>query len=202
MQVEKTQDEQNLIDYVLKVLKPGFDSFEKEPDVLGCRTFSVSVPDLYANKRVLFVKNTGLDKHGTFGNFWAKGWSNKKFWDQVKKERKQIEENMKDPRVRRLVEHMHKTMGFSLPTAKWAFALNPESVESTQPAQKKPTPTRVRAPRRITTLYRGKKKPNKGQDRPILRQGSRTLPKPVKETHLLVVEERLTDVVIPLSRPP
>jgi hypothetical protein len=209
VEVERAQNQSQLIDYVLKVLKPGYQTHEKEIDALGCRMFSISVPDLYATKRVLFVKETGLDKHGTFGNFWAKGWSQKKFWEQIKQERKQIEENMKDPKVRELVEHMHKTMGFSLTTAKWAFALNPDPTGTVEEQAKQKTQNRrqpkkqVRARRRFCTLYKGTK-PNR-VPRPLNAPGAQwAIPTPMRtsgSTFVTVTHYGL-DVRIPRSRPP
>jgi hypothetical protein len=126
----RRRTQRNLVDYCLKVKKPGYKLFEKEKDGLGVNTFSTSVPDIYEDKRVLFKKGTGLDKHGTFGSFWAEGWNEKKFRRQIQSEAIQIEKNLKDPRVRDLVVHMHKTLGVSLKTAKWVFALNPSTTES------------------------------------------------------------------------
>ena len=216
VEVEKKQNERYLIDYVLKVLKPGFQLCEQIPDALGCRTFSASSPDLYATKRVLFVKGTGLDKHGIFGTFWAKGWNQRKFWDQVKVERKRIEENLKDPRVRSLVELMHKTMGFSLTTAKWAFALDPDLDGVTPPANKpttsqatksrKQTKKQLRTRRRIQTLYKGRKASREAPSRSVLPLGLQAIPRPIRPTRTLILEVSRAgsglDVRIPRSRPP
>ena len=127
---KRRRTQRSLIDYCLKVMKPGCRLIDKSSKSLGAKAFSISVPDIYEDKRVLFQKGTGLDKHGTFGRFWAEGWNEKKFRKQIQSEAIRIEENLKDPRVRALVVHMHKTLGISLKTAKWSFALNPYTPES------------------------------------------------------------------------
>lgn len=211
VEVERRRDkERNLIDYVLKVWKPDYQTIEKEPDALGCRTSSISVSDLYATKRVLFVKRNGLPKHGDFGNFWAKGWSQRKFWKRIREERKQIEENLKDPRVRALVEHMHKTRGIPLNRAKWDFALNPDPMkQSDKQAHQKRNGERkprkqVRARRRFRSLYKDKTKPNR-VPRPLNASlGQWAIPKPMRPSGSRVVTATHfgTDLRIPRSRPP
>ena len=119
----------NLLDYCLKVLKPGYKSFDAEDGDLGNGPVAVPVPDLYKDKRVLFAKKTGFDKHGTFGKFWAPGWSHKKFREVIKQETAAVEKNIKDPRVLRLVEHLHQKLGIRFNDVKWAYALDPYTPE-------------------------------------------------------------------------
>ena len=125
----RKQKNRNLLDYCLKVSKPGYKSLDAEDDVRGSTTVSVPVPDLYQDKRVLFVKDTGLDKHGTFGKFWAPGWNHKKLRDLINQETAEVEKNIKDPRVLRLVEHLHQKLGIPFNTVKWAYALDPYTPE-------------------------------------------------------------------------
>ena len=121
--------DRNLLDYCLKVLKPGYKSFDAEDNILGSSTVSQLVPDLYKDKRVLFAKKTGFDKHGTFGKFWAPGWNHKQLRDLIRRETSAVEKNIKDPRVLRLVEHLHQKLGIKFNTVKWAYALDPYTPE-------------------------------------------------------------------------
>jgi hypothetical protein len=111
------------------VLKPGYKSFDAEDGDLGNSPAPVPVPDLYKDKRVLFAKKTGSDKHGTFGKFWAPGWSHKKFREVINQETAAVEKNIKDPRVLRLVEHLHRKLGIKFNDVKWAYALDPYTPE-------------------------------------------------------------------------
>lgn len=142
VEVEAVDEERYVLDYCLKVMKPGYWLVKDDSTWIGGRSTSVS--DLYARKRILFAKGTGLDKHGTFGSFWAEGWNERKLRKQIQLEAARIEENLKDPRVRRLVEHIHITNSISLTTAKWAFALDPyepatEALMRSLEAQERPT---------------------------------------------------------------
>ena len=110
-------------------MKPGYKSFDAEDGDLGYSPGSGPVPDLYKDKRVLFAKKTGLDKHGTFGKFWAPGWNHKKLRDLIRRETSAVEKNIKDPRVLRLVEHLHQKLGINFNTVKWAYALDPYTPE-------------------------------------------------------------------------
>ena len=125
----RKQKDRNLLDYCLKILKPGYKSFDAEDGDLGNSPVSVPVPDLYQDKRVLFAKKTGFDKHGTFGKFWAPGWNHKKLREVIKQETAAVEKNIKDPRVLRLVEHLHQKLGIPFNTVKWAYALEPYTPE-------------------------------------------------------------------------
>jgi hypothetical protein len=66
------------------------------------------VPDKYATKRLLFKSGTGLDKHGTIGNFWLK--PTKANWKEVQEQEKKIAEGLEDERVRNLAKHVYKLL--------------------------------------------------------------------------------------------
>jgi hypothetical protein len=224
VRAERKKKKRDLLGYCLKIKKPGFMLFEKEPDALGVKTFSKSVRDIYENKRILFVKGTGLDKHGVFGKFWAEGWTEKRFWQQIQQESALIAENMTDPRVHGLVHKMRQVLGISLKSAKWQFALDPyvPGYEHRRPSRRplkvllgnqarkmrRCTPRRRRAPHLLFSLFKGKTSSRRAADRSCRPKAYQSIPRPSTRDLVMVPTGRIrlcqqeTDIRLPKPRSP
>ena len=72
-----------------------------------------SVNDLWAKKRLLFKPKLKIRKHGTIGSFWVK--PARKIWKDFQDVEKKISEGLKDHRVRKIIKHIHKMVGDSVP---------------------------------------------------------------------------------------
>ena len=121
---KRIRNQRQTIDYVLKVKKSGYgDVFNPLVKTTGRRIYAC--PDIYAKDRILFKPNTGLDKHGTFGNFWAKGFNEQKVWAIIREETATVARNYSNPRIRTLVHGIHEKLGIPLARVKWAYCLNP-----------------------------------------------------------------------------
>ena len=81
--------------------------------------------DIYARDRILFKPKTRLNKHGTFGDFWARGWNEKKLWSLICEETATVERNYAVPWIKSLVHSIHERLGIPLCRVKWAYCLNP-----------------------------------------------------------------------------
>jgi hypothetical protein len=122
---QRIWNQRQKVEYCLKIKKPGhgeaFDLLKR-----GTRQArSSDRSDIYARDRVLFRPNTGLDKHGTFGNFWAVRMNEKRVWEVICEETRTVARNYENPRIRRLVDDIHSRLGIPLARVKWAYCLNP-----------------------------------------------------------------------------
>jgi hypothetical protein len=121
----KLRNQRQKVDYVLKVRKEGHGKAFNPLDHNARPRRNTACWDIYARERVLFRPNTGLDKHGTFGDFWAEGWNEKKWWNLVCEETAEVARNYKNPKIRAFVDDLHARLGIPLSRVKWAFCLNP-----------------------------------------------------------------------------
>jgi len=122
---DSIRNQRHKLDYVLKVRKAGHGEAFNPLDHATRPKRSTECWDIYARDRVLFRPNTGLAKHGAFGDFWAKGWNEKKWWSLICEETAEVARNYRNPRIRELVDFIHARLGIPLARAKWAFCLNP-----------------------------------------------------------------------------
>lgn len=113
------------VEYCLKVKKAGHGEAFDPLDRGKRQRRSSDRSDIYARNRILFRPNTGLDKHGTFGKFWAEGMNEKKLWEVICEETRTVARNYENPRIRRLVDDIHSRLGIPLARVKWAYCLNP-----------------------------------------------------------------------------
>jgi hypothetical protein len=119
------RNQSHKLDYVLKAKKQGHGEVFNPLDHEARPGRSRECRDIYARDRVLFRPNTGLDKHGTFGDFWARGWNERKWWSLICEETAAVAENYKNPRIRELVDDIHSRLGIPLERVKWAYGLRP-----------------------------------------------------------------------------
>jgi hypothetical protein len=92
----------------------------------GRNKHGVMVNDLYRHKRLLFLPNLPFKKVGTIGDFWERGKSKKKLWDEIKAIEKRIAEGLEKPNVKRLAEYVHDLIGgyFPLKEIERSFGLD------------------------------------------------------------------------------
>lgn len=104
--VEPIKNEWRLAHYVVKA------------KVKGRNKQGKLVNDLYRHKRLLFKPNLPFRKIGTIGDFWERGKSKTKIWDDIKATEKRIAEGLQDPNVERLAEYVHEWIGGYYPLVK------------------------------------------------------------------------------------
>lgn len=121
---ERIKSQRCKLEYVLKIKKAGYGDVVNplEEKAGGRRPAS---RDIYARDRVLFKPNTGLDKHGTFGRFWAEGFNEKKMWALIREETATVARNYEIPRLRAFVHMLSEKLAIPLARVKWAYCLNP-----------------------------------------------------------------------------
>jgi hypothetical protein len=162
--VDRIRHERRKLDYVLEVRKSGhgevFDPLRETSESRNKRARDAW--DVYSNKRVLFVPKTGLQKHGTFGDFWANGWNEKKLWTRICEETAAVERNYKNPRIRRFVDDIHSRLGIPLSRVKWAYCVVPpwHLINTLAKAERSVRPTRTRthgSPGLVGLLFRQRK---------------------------------------------
>jgi len=117
------KNQRQTLEYVLQVKKSGHGTPFNPLDKTASR--SRVQQDIYARDRVLFKSGTGLAKNGTFGDFWAKGWNEKKWWNHIREETAEVARNYKHPQIRKFVDDLHARLGIPLALVKWAYCLNP-----------------------------------------------------------------------------
>lgn len=74
------------------------------------------ITDLYAKKRLLFVKKLKIRKIGTIGNFWAKPKST--IWKEIVEHEKRIGDGLAKPKVRAIAKYAHDFLGGAVPLKK------------------------------------------------------------------------------------
>jgi hypothetical protein len=122
---DSVRNQSHKLDYVLKAKKQGHGEVFNPLDHTARPKRSRECRDIYARDRVLFRPNTGLDKHGTFGDFWARDWSEKKWWNLICEETEEVAKNYKNQRIREFVNDIHSRLGIPLERVKWAYCLRP-----------------------------------------------------------------------------
>jgi hypothetical protein len=121
---DKIRNQRQMLEYVLQVRKEGYgDSFDSLDKT--ARSRSPVRHDIYERDRVLFKPNTGLAKNGTFGDFWAAGFNEKKMWSRICDETATVARNYENPIIRSHVHEIHKKFGIPLSRVKWALCLSP-----------------------------------------------------------------------------
>lgn len=192
---DKVRNQRHALDYVLKAKKPGYGDAFNPLDGTAPRR-SPFRHDIYATKRVLFRPNTGLDKHGCFGNFWAEGFNERKLWALIREETATVARNYEIPAIRDFVDSLSARLGIPHARVKWAYCLNPP--EHLLPSPKKDR-LRVRHSRRprlhrssglVATIFRRGARSRRSVPTAIsverassVAQCGSPLPKPAAEPH-------------------
>lgn len=136
---DSIKNQKQKLEYVLQVEKAGYGEIFNPLDKQAPKR-SHQHRDIYANDRILFTSGTGLNKNGTFGNFWAKQpngkpHSEKTLWKKIRTETETVENNYKHPHLRKQVQHLHERLGIPLQRAKWSICLDATPQQPCQPLQ-------------------------------------------------------------------